>query len=505
MTSLRVGRHKEIPPEFYGTPKEVWGFQVPRARGTPATIGRRFIADNEELFGHKGIRGTFDYVKTLESLGATHVIFRQRHLGLRIHRAFITVHIGRDGRVYMAKNRAVPSALLPDEKQFLMTKTSARRRARRALRGSPGPVRAVGAVELLWYPRRKQLRPAYKVRFSCENPRGDWIIYVDAERRTILEKTDNLATLHRFATVFDPNPVVALGAEWKVLRGERGGLRPPPPSAIRVVELTGLNTSGFLDGHFVTTRPTPARARRKDGRFLCPPSDPAFAESMAYFHVSRAMEYLEDLGFKGACRVKFPQPLEINVRATTEDNSFYDPGLKQLQFGTGGVDDAQDAEVILHEFGHAIQDAIVPDFGQRPEGWAMGEGFGDYFAASFFADLKLPKHRAEIMAWDGFRGSKASPPFERRVDSRKTFTAFREDGDEHDNGLIWSATLWDIRKSLGREAADRVIIESHFQLDGFSGFARALRAILDADRNLYNGRHLARLRRIFRRRRFELG
>lgn len=51
------------------------------------------------------------------------------------------------------------------------------------------------------------------------------------------------------------------------------------------------------------------------------------------------------------------------------------------------------------------------------------------------------------------------------------------------NGEIWSATLWDIFKQLGRDKADRIIIESHFQLDGFGSFAKAGRAIVEADRN----------------------
>jgi len=74
------------------------------------------------------------------------------------------------------------------------------------------------------------------------------------------------------------------------------------------------------------------------------------------------------------------------------------------------------------------------------------------------------------------------------------------DGDEHDNGQIWSATLWDIWLAVGRPIADRIIIESHFQLDGHTTFARGARAIIDADRNLFGGRHLEQLRRIFRRR-----
>jgi hypothetical protein len=57
-----------------------------------------------------------------------------------------------------------------------------------------------------------------------------------------------------------------------------------------------------------------------------------------------------------------------------------------------------------------------------------------------------------------------------------------------------------VREALGRRRADRIIIDSHFQLDGFTTFARGARAILDADRNLHGGTHEAALLRVFRRR-----
>ena len=134
----------------------------------------------------------------------------------------------------------------------------------------------------------------------------------------------------------------------------------------------------------------------------------------------------------------------------------------------------------------------------------MGEGFGDYFAASFFARRKPERYRTSVMSWDGLHAglsSKLDPPCLRRVDLPLTYLDFHERGDEHDNGQIWSATLWDIRTALDRKLADRIIIESHFQLDGFTSFARGARAILDADRNLNGGKHVDALKRIFRRRR----
>ncbi len=97
---------------------------------------------------------------------------------------------------------------------------------------------------------------------------------------------------------------------------------------------------------------------------------------------------------------------------------------------------------------------------------------------------------------------RGDPPCLRRLDEPLTYESFDHSSraDEHENGEIWSAALWEIREALGRQVADTIIIESHFQLDGFTTFARGARAILDADRNLNDGCNLRRLRRIFRSR-----
>ena len=65
------------------------------------------------------------------------------------------------------------------------------------------------------------------------------------------------------------------------------------------------------------------------------------------------------------------------------DNSHYIGSLANyIAFGEGGVDDAEDADVIWHEYGHAIIHSQVTNWNGGETG-AMGEGFGDYFAASY--------------------------------------------------------------------------------------------------------------------------
>lgn len=65
-----------------------------------------------------------------------------------------------------------------------------------------------------------------------------------------------------------------------------------------------------------------------------------------------------------------------------QDNSFAtDQPESELRFGKGGVDDAEDAEVILHEYGHAIHFSHNFAFASEEAG-ATSEGFGDYWAVT---------------------------------------------------------------------------------------------------------------------------
>jgi hypothetical protein len=511
MRGLRLkGRtFKRVKGEYYGTPKEVWGFRtasVPAAAtaggvGGPQRAAIGFLAANADLFGLDPALAGLRVRKVIESLGARHVILEQRHLGARIHRGYVTVHMDRDGRVYLAKNRSVPGPLLPDRFEAKQDRIAAVRRARRSL---PEHRRraTLRETELLWFPRGAELRPAWKLRLTRERPQEEWIVYVDAAKGTLLNAFDNLASAPEGrGFVFDPNPVTALG-DHALLVGKGSRMRQPPPVAYRDVALPGLDGSGTLSGEKVTTDLTKKRIRRSTLEFRLRSHERGFEEVMVYYHVDRAIRYLESLGYVGR-RAIFRAPIRTSATGTRQDNSWYSPHDRTLTFGTGGVDDAEDAEIIVHELGHAIQDAICPDFGQSLEAAAMGEGFGDYLAASLYDARKPARYRTTVMSWDGLLPGLHlgdEPPALRRVDRRVTTSHVDENQSEHENGVLWSATLWDIREAVGAAVADRLIVESHFQLDGFTTFARGARAIIDADRHLERGRHAQALRAIFRRR-----
>ena len=68
--------------------------------------------------------------------------------------------------------------------------------------------------------------------------------------------------------------------------------------------------------------------------------------------------------------------------------SFEQPGTGEIAFGSGGVDLAEDAEVIVHEYGHAIQGNQVPGLGstfETLETFSLEEGWSDFFAGAYLS------------------------------------------------------------------------------------------------------------------------
>jgi hypothetical protein len=130
-----------------------------------------------------------------------------------------------------------------------------------------------------------------------------------------------------------------------------------------------------------------------------------------------------------------------------------------LNYGDGGVDDAEDADIIHHEAGHALQEDLIPGFGASAEAGALGEGFGDYLAATRHAGLGAFVEC--VGAWDATSYSTDVPPCLRRVDGTKHYP---EDivGEVHADGEIWSAALWQIRQAQGGVVTDTVVVQAHF-------------------------------------------
>src|SRR5438045_5731664 len=103
---------------------------------------------------------------------------------------------------------------------------------------------------------------------------------------------------------------------------------------------------------------------------------------MAYYWVTESQHYSHSLGFGQSRRPIDNLPQAVRINQFGQDNSFAtDHPKNEIRYGKGGVDDAEDAEVILHEYGHAIHSSQGFNFDPEENG-AISEGFADYWAVT---------------------------------------------------------------------------------------------------------------------------
>ncbi|WP_079044512.1 MULTISPECIES: M36 family metallopeptidase [unclassified Streptomyces] len=265
------------------------------------------------------------------------------------------------------------------------------------------------------------------------------------------------------ARVFMVNPVQSSGDQ--SLADHKDAASDIPASAYATVTLRNLDASGALSGRWAAVRSETGKPAAVAGAGSYDRSDDEFEQVMAYFWVNEAQEYLQGLGFGSELPGANDRVQPVRLNQWGADNSFFTDKKAEIRFGKGGVDDAEDAEVIVHEYGHAVHNAQVPGFGSSPEAGAIGEAFGDYLAVEVGSNAvtkygwPMKADLACVGDWDS-TGYSAAPHCLRRIDGTKTYADV--EGEVHADGEIWSRALFDIRGKLGARTADRIIVNAQF-------------------------------------------
>lgn len=273
------------------------------------------------------------------------------------------------------------------------------------------------------------------------------------------------------------------------------------------VELTHLTSRNRLTGRYFRVESCNAGERGCDplaiaradgaGDFLYEPVDPSFddpfSEVHAYFHSNVVAEYFRDAHrFTWGCGGDTLMHVFVNYTTQREvpfDNAAYFPSSGDycgfMLFGQGAERDfAYDADVIYHEFTHAVIDAtaglgsfLVDALGVSYEPGAVNEGTADYFAATVEGDPRLAEY---VTA-----GSEGPEGAVRSLDNDLVCP---DDlvGEAHLDGRIWGGLAWGLRETLGPEKADALVFSTVVALDSepsLTAAAETLLATADAMRS----------------------
>jgi hypothetical protein len=283
--------------------------------------------------------------------------------------------------------------------------------------------------------------------------------------------------------VFFPNPVQSLANE--SLTDQKDADYPALAAGYERKTLSNLDGSGTLTGDYAKViSETGTPARNTGSGFIYTRDQDQFEQVMGYYWITEAQKYIQSLGFGSTLRAVNKRQQLLRIDQFGGDNSFYRDEFKKLTItlGKGGVDDAEDGEVIVHEYGHSVQDDQVPGFGSSPDAGAIGEGFSDYFAVTVGLAVTGETFQAPCVAdWDSVSYTPGPIHCLRRLDSTKHYPEDLHPRREvHADGELWSAALWRARNLVGNtRLVDTIIIDAQFGFAPGTSFQDAARKTID--------------------------
>ena len=492
-------------PEFAaparGTASALMNLREPAPGGDLETMARGVLAR------HAGELG-FSAGTELELQSTRHgkvidvVRFRQLAAGLPVLRGGIAVSFNRRGEaIYVASDLKpvlgdlgeLSAAAAAPQVASLSARSAAITRL-----GADGAFN-LDRTTLEIFPGADGARVVWVSRLAPQGtPVGDWEVLIDAASGEVVRVEDRALYDDGQGQAFLPDPLSSAGALYTDPGYADGNDANTTQLTDEIFEITlrDITLSGvyslkgpYADCQGTLEAPSAACATSATTDFRLSPvnrESDLFEEMNVYYHIDTYMRYInETLGipvtpFQYVGGVKFdPHGL------SGQDNSHY-TGAGIVAFGDGGVDDSEDADVVIHELGHGLHDWLTGGSLSQADG--LSEGFGDYVAVSYSRGFpgQWASNVAQynwVFSWDGH-----NPFWGGRV------TTWNDDhlytagmGGLHTTGQFWASCNIDIAEQIGYAAVDEAMFEGISMTGGSTNHAQAAQAVMQAAAELGYG------------------
>jgi zinc metalloprotease ZmpB len=466
-----------------GVVRAVFDLDAPVPAAPPEIQARTYLAQSAAEYGLRNGTEDLELVDVVETPLGRHVRFRQVAGGYPVFESDVFVTLAGE-RVVAVASQYQPGADAMSS-AVALSPAAARLAAIAAIgageeRIGPETPPALGLLR----GSGRLLPLAYRVVIPAAQPIGDWEVMVNAGSGAILRIRDQSVRVDGTGLAFDPDPLTTAEVAYNTPGYTDGNDANTPQLAAEtfVRPLRDLEFSGglyHLRGPFCRIEEfeapiSPPVNSPNPAGFQFTRDHQGFEDVEVYWGIDESQRWIQSLGFNNIQN----GPIWCDTHGFNgADNSHYIPSTNRLAWGEGGVDDAEDLDVVLHEYGHAIQFGSVPGWGGGDEG-AMGEGFGDYWAGSHSAAVSL--YRWEwVFNWDGH-----NPFWPGRILNHMGTYPANWNGGIHNQGQLWSSTLMQIWFETSRPTTDRIVLQHHFILGTFALVTQAAAALVTTDRNL---------------------
>ncbi|WP_052503447.1 T9SS type A sorting domain-containing protein [Lacinutrix sp. Hel_I_90] len=332
--------------------------------------------------------------------------------------------------------------------------------------------------QLFVYNKLKETKLGYRIYVLSYEKTGAWEVIVDAHTGAILSAKDVAIYYHKdknkkkrntpvsrvtgTALVFETDPLTATqnsyGGQYVDGNDATNASLDAARTAVTLLDIELSAGQYRLRGPYTEIAELDAPNKglfiQSTNNFEFNRQQDGFEAVNTYYHTDKSMRYINiDLGINLA-----PSQNGGVIRfdphgANGADNSFYSGGT--LVFGEGCVDDAEDADVILHELGHGLHDWMTNGGLSQVDG--LSEGSGDYWANSYKRSLGLwsisDPAKNWVFGWDGHNvcWNGRSTVYGAQYPGGLT-------GSIHSDGQMWATTLMEIWEDIGREKTDKAFL-----------------------------------------------
>lgn len=458
-----------------------------------------------------------------EHAGGATVRFNQQYMGLPVYGATISININGKSQVTFVMNGYQPNLALTDIRPGI-DQLTARQLAINHI-GATGNFH-LDQARLLVYQNLQGQYLAWEIKTGAQTPFGEWETLVDAKTGTVLRCEDKLV-YHRkkgecegecegegegeeecegegedtppaptpipvngTGVAFDPDPLSSSGQPYGGQYSDGGdGNNASLAAEVQTVTLLDIDlTAGThsLVGPYAEIRdfegPFRGLFAQASSNFNFNRQQNGFEAVNTYYFLDKSMRYINDTLLCPLSPTQYVGGVRFDPHALNgADNSYYSGAFGRLAFGEGGVDDAEDADVILHELGHALHDWLTG--GNLSQVNGLSEGSGDYWAQSYSRSLNqwIPSDTEYdwVFNWDGHN------PFwgGRRTDYTATYPGGLI-GQIHTDGQIWATCMMQIWNAIGRTRTDKIFLDGLAMTNGTTNQQDAAIAVRQAGINL---------------------
>lgn len=460
--------------------------------GKPHDAAREFLTSYHGLFGLPPDLNNLKLRESIKTPLGERVIFRQYHNQIPVMGAEIAVHVSGKNSIFLVDNHCIPNIRI--DTQPSVEKDDAVSTAVRALGVDAARIEKASS-ELVILPSGADQHLAWRVIVSKKGLIDrTWLVYIDAKKKGwVLYKKKLQSSATGTGSVFKENPITTQALSTVTLNNltdnssllEGGYGKPYNANCLETAEdtsdISGLSTASSSSRDYSYTSIT----------------DNRLEEVMVYYHLNRMHDTLKSTF--GFISLDNQMPMFVNAQDPNSpsrgyDNAFYSrddnfSSTGYLLFGCGDELNnlGLDADIITHEYGHAVLDHIQPELYEVIEhnySGAIHESVGDTMASYFDGN-------GIIGEW-GLTGKFGSGDYSRNMDNNRkypddVYEPSYSASEVHYTGEILNGVYWDIKDAVGTDTAFQVFFSAINALPNDANFFDMRDAWLSADSSVSGG------------------